>query len=89
MSRNSDPTIRTLARLTMSLGAKMGAISARRQAPGYVRPQRTSAAAGERHVWLLPATSGDSPGLIHTEEIREVGICPFPGVRKETSSRDH
>ena len=27
--------------------------------------------------------------LVHTEEIREVGICPFPGVRRETGSRDH
>ena len=39
------------------------------QAPGYVRPQRTSAFAGERHAGLHPAMSGDGRGLIHTEEV--------------------
>ena len=27
--------------------------------------------------------------LVHTGEIGEVGICPFPGGRRETGSRDH
>ncbi len=43
--------------------------SQHRQAPGYVRPQRTSPFAGERHAGQRPATSGDGPGLIHTEEV--------------------
>jgi hypothetical protein len=48
-------------------GSQVG--SQQRQAPGYVRPQRTLIFAGERHSGLLPATSGDGPGLIHTEEV--------------------
>ena len=45
-------------------GSQVG--SQQRQAPGHNKP---SAIAGERHVGLLPATSGDGPGLIHTEEV--------------------
>jgi len=50
-----------------NLGSQGG--SQHRQAPGYARPQWTSVFAGKGHTELRPATSGDGPGLIHTEEV--------------------
>jgi hypothetical protein len=43
--------------------------SQHRQAPGYVRPQRTRVFTRKWHAGLYAATSGDGPGLIHTEEV--------------------
>ena len=61
--------------------------SQQRQAPGYVRPQRTSAFAGERHAGLHPATSGDGPGLIHTEEV--TGSIPVSPTDVRPAQRLH
>jgi len=50
------------------------------------------AASLPRARWLLAVTQehyAHSGQLVHTEEITEVSVCPFPGVGRETGSRDH
>ena len=66
----------------MDPGSQVG--SQQRQAPGDVRPQRTRIFAGKRHSGLRPATSSDSQGLIHTEEV--TGSIPVSPTRSEPMS---